>query len=117
MEREEILGILEGKEGSRVLVDTYQTPSSFVPGVYIDMKQVLKNEENVPDAISVMYRDSRDNIRVDDVLFRDTSLDIFEYEGQTHIKYTSPISSGQLIHERDDGERVRLNQLVLEHEL
>ena len=117
MEREEVLNFLEGKNGSGVLVDTYQTPSSFVPGVYIGMKQVLKNEENASDAISVMYRDHHEKIRVDDVLFKDSSLEIFEYEEQIHIKYTSPISSGQLIHERDEDERHRLDQLVLEHEL
>ncbi len=95
MEREEILGLLKGKEESVVFVTSYETASKNIHGIYVGTKTV-ESDKASPDAIVLMYRDWRERRCVDTVLLQDITLDVSDCEGQLRVRYTKPDSSTHL---------------------
>ena len=121
MEREEILGILEGKEGSGVSIANTYTKNQFVQGVFVKTEETLMGTKK-PDSIMLLYplnngRISIDTVYIDDKIREasDRRLDIINPDGEISISYDIPPLSGVLHEGRGDYDE--LQTLVKEHGL
>ena len=121
MKREEILGLLEGKEGSGVSIANTYTNNHFVQGVFVKTEETLMGTKK-PDSIMLLYplnngRISIDTVYIDDIIRKasDRRLDIIDTDGEISISYDTPPLSGFLHEGQRDYDEIQ--KLAEEHGL